>query len=128
MGVSPFGHPRIEARLQLPEAYRSLPRPSSAPIAQAFALRPFLLDLLVPALSGRCQEQEFVLNQKLSVIVFYHNFDKSLCAFALLKLVIAKRFHVPRHFAHTRYSSYRVSAAFSIQFSRYKRDSLSLEL
>ena len=27
--VSPFGHPRIDARLQLPEAYRSLPRPSS---------------------------------------------------------------------------------------------------
>ena len=28
--VSPFGHPRIIARLRLPEAYRSLPRPSSA--------------------------------------------------------------------------------------------------
>ena len=27
--VSPFGHPRINARLQLPEAFRSLPRPSS---------------------------------------------------------------------------------------------------
>ncbi len=27
--VSPFGHPRICACLQLPEAYRSLPRPSS---------------------------------------------------------------------------------------------------
>ena len=27
--VSPFGHPRIDARLQLPEAFRSLPRPSS---------------------------------------------------------------------------------------------------
>ena len=27
--VSPFGHPRIDARLQLPEASRSLPRPSS---------------------------------------------------------------------------------------------------
>ena len=27
--VSPFGHPRIIARLQLPEASRSLPRPSS---------------------------------------------------------------------------------------------------
>ena len=27
----PFGHPRIEGRLRLPEAYRSLPRPSSAP-------------------------------------------------------------------------------------------------
>ncbi len=27
--VPPFGHPRINARLQLPPAYRSLPRPSS---------------------------------------------------------------------------------------------------
>ncbi len=27
--VSPFGNPRIRACLQLPEAYRSLPRPSS---------------------------------------------------------------------------------------------------
>ena len=27
--VSPFGNPRIDARLQLPVAYRSLPRPSS---------------------------------------------------------------------------------------------------
>jgi hypothetical protein len=27
--VSPFGNPRIKACLQLPEAYRSLPRPSS---------------------------------------------------------------------------------------------------
>ena len=28
--VSPFGHPRIKACLRLPEAFRSLPRPSSA--------------------------------------------------------------------------------------------------
>ena len=45
IGVSPFGHPRIGACLRLPEAFRSLPRPSSAPIAQAFALCSFLLDL-----------------------------------------------------------------------------------
>ena len=28
--VSPFGHPRINACTRLPEAYRSVPRPSSA--------------------------------------------------------------------------------------------------
>ena len=39
--VSPFGNLRIEARLQLPEAYRSLPRPSSAPNAKAFPLRSY---------------------------------------------------------------------------------------
>jgi hypothetical protein len=43
--VSPFGHPRIYACLRLPEAFRSLPRPSSAPDAQASAACPFQLDL-----------------------------------------------------------------------------------
>ena len=38
MGVSPFGNLRIEAYLQLPVAYRSLSRPSSAPNAKAFPL------------------------------------------------------------------------------------------
>ena len=38
-GVSPFGNLRIKAHLQLPEAYRSLSRPSSAPDAKAFPLR-----------------------------------------------------------------------------------------
>ena len=36
---SPFGNLRINAHLQLPEAYRSLSRPSSAPDAKAFPLR-----------------------------------------------------------------------------------------
>ena len=39
--VSPFGYLRINAYLQLPEAYRSLSRLSSAPSAKAFTLRPF---------------------------------------------------------------------------------------
>ena len=43
--VSPFGYPRISAYLQLPEAFRSLSRPSSAPDAKAFPLRSFSLDL-----------------------------------------------------------------------------------
>ena len=40
-GVSPFGNLRIKAYVQLPEAYRSLSRPSSAPDAKAFPLRSF---------------------------------------------------------------------------------------
>ena len=40
MRVAPFGYLRINACLQLPAAFRSLPRPSSAPGAKAFALRP----------------------------------------------------------------------------------------
>ena len=43
--VSSFRDPRINAYLQLPEAYRSLSRLSSAPSAKAFALRPCSLDL-----------------------------------------------------------------------------------
>ena len=39
--VSPFGNLRIIALLQLPEAYRSLTRPSSAPDAKAFPLRSY---------------------------------------------------------------------------------------
>ena len=37
--VAPFGNPRINGYLLLPEAYRSLSRPSSAPDAKAFSLR-----------------------------------------------------------------------------------------
>ena len=37
-GVSPFGYLRIEAYLQLPAAFRSLSRPSSASDAKAFTL------------------------------------------------------------------------------------------
>ena len=39
--VSPFGNLRIAAYLRLPEAYRSLSRPSSAPDAKAFPLRSY---------------------------------------------------------------------------------------
>ena len=37
--VAPFGYPRINGYLLLPEAFRSLSRPSSAPDAKAFPLR-----------------------------------------------------------------------------------------
>ena len=46
MWVSPFGNPGINAYLQLLQAYRSLSRPSSAPGAKAFPLRPLQLDQL----------------------------------------------------------------------------------
>ena len=39
--VSPCGNLRINVYLRLPEAYRSLARPSSAPDAKAFPLRSF---------------------------------------------------------------------------------------
>src|SRR5436309_13519528 len=45
--VAPFGDPGITACLQLPQAYRSLPRPSSPPCAKASTVRPYALDLSV---------------------------------------------------------------------------------
>ena len=47
MGVSPFGNLRIEAYLQLPAAYRSLSRPSSAPDAKAFTMCSYSLELSI---------------------------------------------------------------------------------
>ena len=38
--VSPFGYPRVKACLRLTGAFRSLPRPSSTPVAKAFTVRP----------------------------------------------------------------------------------------
>jgi len=40
-GVSPFGNLRVKGCLRLTAAYRSLPRPSSAPDAKAFPLRSY---------------------------------------------------------------------------------------
>ena len=52
--VSPFRHPRIKAYVQLPAAFRSLSRLSSAPNARASALRPTMLNLFVsPSLALR---------------------------------------------------------------------------
>ena len=42
--VSPFGHLRINVCLPLPEAFRSLPRPSSPTDAKASIVRPYMLD------------------------------------------------------------------------------------
>jgi hypothetical protein len=42
--VAPFGHLRINACLRLPEAFRSLPRPSSPVGAKASIIRPEQLD------------------------------------------------------------------------------------
>jgi hypothetical protein len=44
--VSPFGHPGLTGRVLLPPAYRSLPRPSSPPCAQASPARLRSLDYI----------------------------------------------------------------------------------
>src|SRR6056297_3203600 len=42
--VTPFGYPRIIGCLLLPEAFRSLPRPSSTDSSKASTVDPFSLD------------------------------------------------------------------------------------
>ena len=69
--VSQFGNLRIEAYLQLPAAYRSLSRPSSAPDAKAFTLCSSLLELL-----------SFAFFAWVSQIIFYNEKAFSLqCTF-----------------------------------------------
>jgi hypothetical protein len=51
--VSPFGHPRINAYVRLPEAFRSLSRPSSPVRAKASTVRPCSLDR-ISAHAHRC--------------------------------------------------------------------------
>ena len=58
--VFPFGNLRINVCLPLPEAYRSLPRPSSATNAKAFTMYPYYLDTLFLHLDETC----YVLHQQ----------------------------------------------------------------
>ena len=66
MQVSPFGHPRIKGYLLLPEAFRSLSRPSSALSAKASTLRPSCLTFygrsFAIALAKSCSLHEFAIN------------------------------------------------------------------
>jgi hypothetical protein len=63
--VAPFGHPWINASLQLPMAFRSLARPSSPLYAKASTVRPFLLipawlaPTLVPAKQQQTHELDY---------------------------------------------------------------------
>ena len=66
MGVSPFGNPRIEAYLQLPVAYRSLSRPSSAPDAKAFTLCSCSLELSINSFELCCSLELLSFINKLS--------------------------------------------------------------
>ena len=78
MRVSSFGYLRIEAYLQLPAAFRSLSRPSSAPDAKAFTLCSCSLELI----------SWFLLFSLLELLEFHktNNFDFGL-------LIHVKRFY-----------------------------------
>ena len=86
--VSPFGHLRIKAYLQLPEAFRSLSRPSSAPDAKAFPLRSFQLDLLSceqeRSRSGSHEFELCRLQSSLKLFVLPLKSSTKICCFPLL--------------------------------------------
>src|SRR3546814_2462320 len=87
-GVSPFGHPRIKACSQLPEAFRSVPRPSSPLGAKASTRCPSSLERYfhVPSQGqGRSEEHTselqslmripyavFCLKKKKTIIQYAH--------------------------------------------------------
>ena len=61
--VPPFGNLRILAYLPLPEAYRCSSRPSSAPSAKAFTVRPLFLNHNIFALFFNSKTFRFRLGQ-----------------------------------------------------------------
>ena len=126
VSVSTFGNLRIEAYLQLPAAYRSLSRPSSAPDAKAFTLCSYSLELpseFLQLFSLNCLSfiEQFVLvfhfavkrfdpfyvffsvrmrfySQSLEIVVVYPNFlERPILISCLLKCVLFYLF-VSTHF------------------------------
>ena len=94
-----FPHSEIlgyNAYVQLPQAYRSLSRPSSAPDAKAFPLRSYQLDL-----TG---SQELCRPQIRFIVVLCYPFKKSTKVYFVTSLLLARNFLL----------------AFTVQFSRCK--------
>lgn len=83
--VTPFGNPRINACLQLSEAYRSLPRPSSPAGAKASTTCPFyLLPLEFLSFGSPCGSPKFV-----QALRFGFSSQLRLCEIALFFFLCA---------------------------------------
>ena len=140
MKVSPFRNPRIEAYLQLPVAYRSLSRLSSAPDAKAFTLCSCSLELflwevlpslLVHSILSRIAESRFTvylgLNSpitewlaKLCLLPFFYlgkTFNLSIKIFSLV---------IDLHFFRSTTILFRVSH-FSFLFIRFSMNISSFD-
>ena len=102
--VSPFGNLRISAHLQLPEAYRSLSRPSSAPDAKAFPLRSFQLDLR--RMCHRCMQS---VACDASMIRSGHPPFSIRTRFAGLRIESGERFFSDFWFSFKNYAGHRSS-------------------
>ena len=86
-GVSPFGYPRIKAYLQLPAAFRSLSRPSSAPNAKAFSVCSSSLELLNRTVCSR-----FSFFARIAVFHTCSFFGKIVFFYPVRKNLIFRRF------------------------------------
>ena len=90
--VPPFGNLRIKAYLQLPEAYRSLSRPSSAISAMASTLRSYSLDL-AKLLSVLPKTIERTFRRKFFPLLL---FSDSSCAVFKVRLKFSFLFRDPK--------------------------------
>lgn len=112
--VTPFGHPRVLARLQLSEAFRSLLRPSSPVGTKAFTISPSVPH--IEESPGDPQLKSFRVRISLFVclilvclslvleIVFSHKIGwsciRSHCCSQMLLLSFATRMSICRAAAH----------------------------
>ena len=80
--VAPFGHLRINARLQLPVAFRSLPRPSSSLRAKASTIRPYLLPILKLILSSGSRPTHFY--SRVSTLFFFSKLVNELFLYSYI--------------------------------------------
>ena len=116
--VSPFRHPRINAYVQLPAAFRSLSRLSSAPSARASALRPTMLNLLY--LRPASFAGSLPYSPKWFLTCPYRRICKACPSCSLVLLAIAFSIYIrvidSNFFYQRRGLMFDV---FSIQFSRY---------
>ena len=131
MGVSTFGNPRIEAYLQLPAAYRSLSRPSSAPDAKAFTLCSCSLELL----ANQSFDQFILVLTFLELLEFLKtgfSQQKDFSSFCLIHLsvklflpLIGKTYFSSRQFLSTRSKSLSSLSVFStlLRFIRFSMTS-----
>ena len=102
--VPPFGNLRIKAYLQLPEAYRSLSRPSSAISAMASTLRSYSLDLAKllsdpPKTIERSNKSNFLSIVVVFLTLFLCSFQGAIevsTDFALLGFRLALLFSFPK--------------------------------
>ena len=105
--VPPFGHLRVKGCLHLTAAFRSLPRPSSAPIAKASALCSLFLNLFRDlSFSALFFEKTSFLSLEIAVnyprirfcLCLFINFLDHLCLidFRILIVLLFSRFFAVR--------------------------------